>query len=110
MATAELAVAMPALALVLALSLSTVRLGMDQVLAVDAARAAARELARGETVARAEHEARAVMPDLTHVAVVTSGETARATVTGRTPSLLRAVGVSAVPSWTATARTEEVAP
>lgn len=48
MASAELAVAMPALLVVLVLALGAIRLGIDEVRCVDAARLAARALARGD--------------------------------------------------------------
>lgn len=51
MVTAELAVAIPAVVLVLATSVSAVALGIDQIRCVDAARVAARALARGDVVA-----------------------------------------------------------
>lgn len=48
LATAELAVALPAVVLVLALCLTALALGVDHVRAEDAARAAARAASRGE--------------------------------------------------------------
>lgn len=48
MVTAELAVAIPSVVLLLALCLSALRLGMDSVAATDGARVAARALARGD--------------------------------------------------------------
>lgn len=48
MATAELAVALPAVVLVLALCLTAMALGVDHVRAQDAARAAVRAASRGE--------------------------------------------------------------
>lgn len=48
MATAELAVALPAVVLVLALCLTAMALGVDHVRAEDAARAGARAASRGE--------------------------------------------------------------
>lgn len=50
LATAELAVALPAVVLVLALCLTAMALGVDHVRAEDAARAAARAASRGEPV------------------------------------------------------------
>lgn len=49
MVSAELAAAVPALLVVLVLALGAVRLGIDQVRCVDAARLAARALARGDS-------------------------------------------------------------
>ena len=51
-ATAELAVALPSLVLVLAVALAAVDLGLAQVRCVDAARLGARLLARGEPQGR----------------------------------------------------------
>lgn len=48
MATAELAMAIPAVVLVLALCLTAMALGIDQVRCVDAARVGARAASRGE--------------------------------------------------------------
>lgn len=48
MATAELAIALPAVVLVLALCLTAMAYGIDQVRCVDAARVAARAASRGE--------------------------------------------------------------
>jgi len=47
MVTAELALAVPVVVMVLALGLAAIRVGVDQVRCVDAARLAARALARG---------------------------------------------------------------
>ncbi len=49
MVSAELAAAIPALLVVLVLVLGAVRLGIDQVRCVDAARLAVRALARGDS-------------------------------------------------------------
>lgn len=62
MVTAELAVALPALVLVLGVLLGALALAADQVRCVDAASAAARSLARGEPAARAEGLARMLGP------------------------------------------------
>lgn len=51
LATAELAVALPAVVLVLALCLTAMALGVDHVRAEDAARAGARAASRGEPAA-----------------------------------------------------------
>lgn len=53
MVTAELAVAVPALVVVLSLVLGAVGVGVDQVRCVDAARVAVRALARGDARAHA---------------------------------------------------------
>lgn len=61
MATAELAIVIPALLLVLAMCLTGVALAADQVRCVDAARAAARAASRGED----DHQVRQIALDLT---------------------------------------------
>jgi hypothetical protein len=48
MVTAELALAVPVVVVVLAVGLAAIRVGVDQVRCVDAARLAARALARGD--------------------------------------------------------------
>jgi len=53
MVSAELAAAIPALLIVLVVGLTAVRLGVDEVRCVDAARQAARALARGDSEASA---------------------------------------------------------
>lgn len=63
--TAELVVALPAVILVLAACLGGVRLGMQTMLAQDAAAVAARSLARGDGDARAIARAAAVAPGVT---------------------------------------------
>ena len=62
MATAELAVALPSLVLVLALALAALDLGIAQVRCVDAARVGARLLARGEPAGPVLAEVRAAGP------------------------------------------------
>ncbi|GAA1902758.1 TadE family type IV pilus minor pilin [Lapillicoccus jejuensis] len=62
MVTAELAVALPAVVLVLAVLLGALSVGADQVRCVDASSAAARSLARGEPTGRAVGLARSLGP------------------------------------------------
>lgn len=73
MATAELAVAIPVLAIVLALVLGAVDYGISQVRCVDAARTAARMVARGDEVAAALGTARAGLPNDADVGIRTAG-------------------------------------
>lgn len=63
MATAELAVALPAVVLVLALALTALALGVDHVRCQDAARAAVRAASRGEPAAVVHEVARSRAPD-----------------------------------------------
>jgi hypothetical protein len=62
MVTAELAMAVPVVVAVLAVALSAVSLGIDEVRCVDAARLAARALARGDSEAAARSAAVAAAP------------------------------------------------
>jgi hypothetical protein len=67
MVSAELALAVPSVLLVLAICLTALALGVDQVRVVDAARVAARAASRGEDPGVVERLARARAP---HGAVV----------------------------------------
>lgn len=62
MVTAELAVALPAAVLVLLLGLAALRIGIDQVRCVDAARVGARALARGDAEGTARDAASGAAP------------------------------------------------
>lgn len=62
MVTAEAAVVLPVLVLVLALCLGGIATGIAQMRCVDAARAGARALARGDSTAQAVELARAAAP------------------------------------------------
>lgn len=99
MATVELAAAIPALLLVLALGLSAVRLGIEQVRCIDGARAGVRLLARGESTGRAVAEARRLAPGA-RVSAGVGGSQVSLRVVGRAPPLLSWV---AAPSATARA-------
>lgn len=107
-ATAELAVALPALVLVLAVALAAVDLGVAGVRCVDAARAAARQLARGEPAATAVDEALRVAPPGSRVTTSISGGRVVVEVTGPLPQLLRPLGGLSPPRATATARLEDL--
>jgi hypothetical protein len=85
MVTAELAVAVPALLVVLALALSAVRLGIDGVRAVDAAHLAARVAARGEAQGAARAEAVRHAPPGSVVVVDVGGAWVRVSVTPPAP-------------------------
>ncbi len=101
-ATAELAVALPSLLLVLAVALAAVDLGLAQVRCVDAARLGARLLARGEAEASALGAVRAAAPDGAAISVTTTSSRVTVVVTGVLPGTLRAVG--ALPAPTASAQ------
>ena len=104
-ATAELAVALPALVLVLAVSLAALDLGVSQVRCVDAARTAARLVARGGPEAEALAEARRAGPPGAVITVGTSGSRVSVEVVGPVPTLLGPLGLGA-PRATAVARLE----
>jgi len=73
MVTAELAVAVPVVVMVLAMGLAAIRVGVDQVRCVDAARLAARALARGDSEASARAVASTAGPPGAVVAVSSGG-------------------------------------
>ena len=98
MATAELAVAVPALLLVLAVGLSAVSLGVDRVRAVDAAHLGARLLARGETEGTVRRATLDAAPDGSRVSVRSEGTDVLVTVSVPVPSLLRRIGVPDLPA------------
>lgn len=87
-ATAEAAVALPALVLVLAVALSALELGMAQVRCVDAAGTAARLLGRGEGPGLVRQRALASAPDGARMQVERRGGTVRVTVTAPRPGVL----------------------
>jgi hypothetical protein len=80
MVTAELAVAIPVVVVVLALGLSAVRLGIDEIRCVDAARLAARALARGDSEAVARSAAASAAPAGADIALGARGSEVSATV------------------------------
>ncbi len=102
MATAELALAIPTLLLVLALCLTGLTVLGDQVRCVDAARAAARAASRGETTEQVEKVALALAPTGSDVSITTSASDATVLVTVRAPS--RAAVLPGSPRASSTAR------
>ncbi|MCU1538250.1 MAG: hypothetical protein JWP82_2601 [Humibacillus sp.] len=62
MVTAELAVTLPAVVLVLGMGLAAISAGIDQIRCVDAARAGARSAARGDSIATVRAAAVAAAP------------------------------------------------
>lgn len=106
--TAELAVAVPAVVLVLALALSGIALGADSVRCHDAARVGARELARGESEQRALSDARRALPSGSSVTSSRSGERVVVTVSVPAPATLQGIGVRSGPRCTSSARVEQV--
>ena len=97
MVTAELAVAIPAIVLVLLVCLAGVRAGVDQVRCVDAARLASRAAARGDPPAETRRLALGAAPPGAHVTISASDGQARVVVTARSG------GWGVVPAWTVSA-------
>lgn len=86
MATAELALAIPALVLVVMLSIQSLSLGLAQVRCTDAARAGARAAARGEDAHEVRRAAQQVAPARSQVSVSRSRGTVRVTVSSPSPA------------------------
>ena len=107
-ATAELAVALPSLVIVLALALAAVDLGLAQMRCVDAARLGARLLARGEPEGVVLAEVRAAAPDGAEVSLASAGTRVSVLVTAAVPSALRPLGALPAPSASAQAVLEGV--
>lgn len=97
MVTAETAVMLPILVLVLAGGLWALAAAVTQLRCVDAASTAAAGLARGEGLVKVMEQARASVPTAARVAVSFTGP--RMTVEVRTPVRLLPHG----PGWTVTA-------
>lgn len=85
--TVEAAIATSALILVLAMGTSAVTAMIAQVLCTDAAREAARAIARGEPT-RAEELVRAIAPNGAQLTVHTTGDTVNVEVTAPPPGPL----------------------
>lgn len=87
MATAELALVIPAVVLVLALCLSGLGLAIDQIRCVDAARVAARAASRGEPLGTVIEQARQGAPPESRVTVTRHDEDVLVSVTAPVRSL-----------------------
>lgn len=107
--SAEFAAALPAVVLVLGLLLSLGMHAAAQVSLEGGARAAARELARGESESSAVEAAQRISGESVHVATASEGEYARVTLT-RPVRLLGLVEISAEQTAAAVARVEQPAP
>jgi hypothetical protein len=94
MVTAEFAVVLPAVVLVLALSLGALGLAWDQVRCVDAARAGARAASRGDSTGAVILVASQAAPSEAMVSVSTSGDLVRVSVVSRPR-----VAASLLPAW-----------
>ena len=112
MATAELAAAIPTLVLVLFLALSALATMTDQVRCVDAARATARALARGDDEAVAVAAGRRLAPSGAAFAVSSArsgaGSEVLVVVRGRPAPGLGWLGTHARPTGRAVAAREEL--
>jgi hypothetical protein len=111
MATAELAAAIPALVLLLFVALSALATVTDQVRCVDAARATARALARGDDEGVALAAGRRLAPPGAAFSVAAGagpGADVRVTVRGRAAPGLGWLGSRVTPRGEAVAASEEV--
>lgn len=87
MVTAELAVAIPVVVLVLAFCAAGLSAGIDQIRCVDAARAAARSAARGDAAAESYRLALRAAPPGAGVEIHRDGSEVRVVVTARAGGL-----------------------
>lgn len=94
MATAEFALVLPAVVLVLALSLGALGLAWDQIRCVDAARAGARAASRGDSPAAVTLVVDRAAPSGAVVSIRRSGELVQVTVVSRPR-----VAASLLPAW-----------
>jgi len=94
MVTAEFAVVLPAVVLVLALSVGALGLALDQIRCVDAARAGARAAARGDSPGAVILVADRAAPSDAKVTVGTSGDIVSVSVVSRPR-----VAASLLPAW-----------
>jgi len=110
MVTAELAMTLPALVLVTGLLMWAVAAVSTQMRCVDAARAAARSLARGDSAAAATASARALAPGQATIQLSRAGGTVvvRVTATVDPPGALDALTPALTVSDTASIPIEEV--
>lgn len=95
MATAEFAIVLPVIVAVLFWIVGTVAVGLDQIRCVDAARLAARSLARSDSDAVALGLARSAAPSGATITVSSAGDRITVTVSSR-----RTIG--GLGGWTAT--------
>ena len=108
MATVELAVAIPALVLVLVVALSAITTVLDQVRCVDAARATARAVARGDAPATAVGQGRRLAPPNAVFSLADAGGAVEVTVSSASAPALRWLGTRASPKGHAVAAKEDV--
>jgi Flp pilus assembly protein TadG len=101
--TAETAVVMPVFALLLGVALWAMAVAAAQVRCIDAARDAARALARGESVATASAAAREATPSGSTIAVRQSGDRVVVVVTASVGKGFGPLAAIATPTVSATA-------
>lgn len=109
MVTAEIALALPVLILLLAVALGGIRYGIDQVRCLDAARAGARAAARGDSPAAVVELARRAAPTGARVDITSADGLVRVEVCAAAPSLagpLAAAGMLPPPRAAAVAQAE----
>jgi len=94
MVTAEFAVVLPAVVLVLGLSLGAMGLALDQIRCVDAARAGARAASRGDSYAAVTQVARRAAPSRALVSMAASGDLVQISVVSRPR-----VAAGLLPGW-----------
>lgn len=97
--TAEFAVALPSVVLLLALLLAGSAAGVAQLRLEEAARAGARALARGDSSADVDEIVRRLAGPAAGTAVASDGEWISVTVTGRVPG-----SIGSLLPWTLSAR------
>lgn len=98
MVTAELALAIPSLVVVLVLAVSSAAVAVDQVRCTDAARVGARLLVRGEEPASVLAEVRSAAPPQAAVHMSREGSRVGVRVVAAAPAALRWMGAAARPS------------
>jgi hypothetical protein len=108
MATAEFAGAIPAVVLVLVLALSAVTTVLDQVRCVDAARAAARAVARGDDAGTARSLGGRLAPPGARIDIRSGSQLVEVEVRGSPAPALRWLGEQGVPRGHAVAQREQV--
>ena len=106
-ATAELAVALPALLVVLGVALAGVQLGIDRVRCLDAAQVGARLLARGEPEGDVRARTLALAPEGATVELAVGKRTVSVVVSSHAPGALEAIGVRLRPGGRGVARRED---
>ncbi|QGN58422.1 TadE family type IV pilus minor pilin [Nostocoides sp. HKS02] len=98
---------MPAVILMVVMALSAMSTALDQVRCLDAARATARLLARGDSPERAITQGRALAPPGAELSVRQSGQDLEVRVVGHPGPALAWLGARATPQGSAVAAEED---